>query len=155
MLQIQYKSLKNISITLNSLGEIRMGCDAYGIIIKTDYGTIDIFKDEHILVGHTDYSKCIEHSKCKKYLLVKGDFATYIIDIKKQSIALYKITIHDENIWSEERAIFGKEKKHINGFLGHYYLQFPFIKKDNFLKTVNQYKILRKQQIKDMLEQSY
>lgn len=74
-----------------------MGCDAYGISIKTNFGDFDIFKDVPIFIGHTDYLKCIEQSKCSRYLCLKGAFGTYILDIKDQSISVYKTTLRGAN----------------------------------------------------------
>ena len=136
------------SVELNPLGEIRMGCDAYGITIKTSFGAFDIFKDVPIMIGSTDHSKYLEQSSCKRYLLLKGEFGTYILDIKDQSISIYKTTVHGvNNEWSEEQAIFGKDKTHINGFSRHYYLQFPFVKQQSFYEIVGKYEALRKVQI--------
>lgn len=135
-------------IELNPLGEIRMGCDAYGVVIKTNFGCFDIFKDTPVLIGHTDHSKCITQSECKRYLLVKGSFGTYILDIKEQSISIYKTTIRGKNNeWSEEQAIFGKDKTHIKGFDQTYYLQFPFVRQAQFNEVFSKFECLRKQQI--------
>ena len=137
------------NIELNSLGEIRMGCDAYGVLIKTNFGDFSIFKDVPVLIGHKDYTKCIEQSECNEYLLLKGEFGKYILNIKDQTISIYKITIRGENNeWSEEQAIFGKEKTHLNTFSRHYYLQYPFVKQSAFKETLEKYEILRKEQIK-------
>jgi hypothetical protein len=136
------------NVELNPLGEIRMGCDAYGITIKTNFGDFDVFKDVPILIGHTDHSRCIEQSNCKRYLLLMGEFGTYILDIKDQSISIYKTTIRgSNNEWSEEQAIFGKDKTHINGFSLHYYLQFPFVRQKIFYEILGKYEALRKEQI--------
>ena len=137
-------------IEIIPLGEIRMGCDAYGIVIKTNSGNFDIFKKTPIMIGHTDHSRCIEESKCNDYLLVKGEFGTYILDIKNQSISVYKATIRTfNNEWSEEQAIYGKERTHINGFDRHYYLQFPFVKKELFPEVFAKYEALRARQIEE------
>ena len=125
-----------------------MGCDAYGVVIKTNFGDFDIFKDTPILIGHTDHSKCIEKSECNRYLLLKGEFGKYIIDIKDQSISVYRITIRGiNNEWSEEQAIYGKDKCHIKGFSHHYYLQYPFVRQASFYEVLGKYEALRKQQI--------
>lgn len=135
-------------IELNPLGEIRMGCDAYGVVIKTNFGNFDLFKDTPVLIGHTDHSKVIIPSKCKRYLLVKGCFGTYILDIKDQSISVYKTTIRGAgNEWSEEQAIFGKDKTHIKGFDQTYYIQFPFVRQAKFNEVLSKYESLRKKQI--------
>ncbi|MFM1694675.1 hypothetical protein [Aeromonas salmonicida] len=135
-------------IELNPLGEIRMGCDAFGVVIKTNFGNFGLFKDSPIIIGNTDHSKVIVQSKCKRYLLVKGSFGTYILDIKDQSISIYKTTIRGAgNEWSEEQAIFGKDKTHIKGFDQTYYLQFPFVRQSEFNAVLSKYESLRKAQI--------
>ncbi|WP_415891177.1 hypothetical protein ACMXYV_07600 [Neptuniibacter sp. SY11_33] len=135
-------------IELNPLGEIRMGCDAYGVVIKTNFGVFDIFRDTPVLIGSTDHSKCITQSKCKRYLLMNGSFGTYILDIKDQSISIYKTTIRGAtNEWCEEQAIFGKDKSHIKGFSQHYYLQFPFVRQAQFNEVLAKYESLRQKQI--------
>lgn len=135
-------------IELNPLGEIRMGCDAFGVVIKTNFGNFDLFKNTPIIIGNTDHSKVIVQSKCKRSLLVKGSFDTYILDIKDQSISIYKKTIRGTgNEWSEEQAIFGKDKTHIKGFDQTYYLQFPFVRQSEFNAVLSKYESLRKAQI--------
>lgn len=136
-----------------------MGCDAYGLSIKTSHGDFDIFKSTPILVGHTDYKKCIEQSTCQNFALIRGSFATYILDIENQSVSTYKVTIRGlDNAWSEEQAIYGKSKMHINGFSRPYYLQYPFVKKQLFHQTFEKYEELRRKQIEEAvnaLEQNY
>lgn len=140
------------NVILFPLGEIRMGCDAYGLSIKTNFGDFDIFKDTPILIGNKDYSKCIEQSECTRYLLLRGEFGIYILDIKDQSVSAYKVTVRgSSNEWSEEQAIYGKVKSHIKGFARHYYLQFPFVRQNKFLQTVADYDALRRRQIKESL----
>ena len=98
-------------VKLNPLGEVRMGCDAYGVIIETSFGCFDIFKEVPILIGHEDYTKHIEQSACHRYLSLRGEFGIYILDIKDQSISVYQTTIRGiTNEWSKEQAIFGQEK---------------------------------------------
>ena len=139
-------------VELNPLGEIRMGCNAYGLQIKTNFGDFELFKDVPILIGHTDYSKCIEQSECQRYLLLRGGFGIYILDIKDQSISIYKLTIRGENNeLSEENPIFGKEKQHISGFSKSYFLQFPFVKKTEFNNVLSKFETLRKKQINELV----
>ena len=47
-------------IELNPLGEFRMGCDAYGMTIKTNFGEIETFRDVPVMIGQTDHSKFVE-----------------------------------------------------------------------------------------------
>ncbi len=70
--------------------------------------------------------------------------------MKNQTVSVYKTTIKTENNeWSEEQAIYGRDKTHLNGFNRHYYLQFPFVKKDEFESVYESYKILRQHQIEE------
>lgn len=137
-------------VELNSLGEFRMGCEAYGITINTNFGDIETFKDVPIMIGQTDYSRVIEQSSCKRYLLIIGAFATYILDIKEQTISVYRATVRGvNNEWCEENPIYGKETHHVNGLSRHYYLQFPFVKKEHFHQVFGAYTALRKRQIEE------
>lgn len=139
------------SIQINYLGEFRMGCDSYGLTITTNFGVIETFSDIQILIGQSDYSKIVEQSACKRYLLIKGAFATYIVDIKDQSISVYRATVRGiDDEWSEENAIYGKETHHIRGFSRHYHLQFPFVRKDNFHQVFCEYESLRRRQMQEL-----
>ncbi|WP_415753803.1 hypothetical protein [Pseudomonas leptonychotis] len=141
------------------IGEVRMGCEAFGLIIKTAYGDFEIFKDMPILVGSENYQDRIEISSCNKYIKVLGSLGVYILNVQDQSVSIYKTTIHANVIdtrdfgegteWSEEQAIYGKVKTHINSFKNHFYLQFPFVKKEHFHSTLVNYEKLRIKQIKD------
>jgi hypothetical protein len=141
------------------IGEIRMGCEAFGLIIKTAYGDFEIFKDMPILVGSENYQDRIEISSCNKYIKILGSFGVYILDVHDQSVSIYKTTIRANVIdtrgfgegseWSEEQAIYGAVKTHIDSFKSHFYLQFPFIKKEHFQSTLESYETLRIKQIKE------
>lgn len=140
-------------IELNPLGEFRMGCDAYGMIIKTNFGDIETFKDVPIMIGQTDYSKCVEQSLCTRYLSIKGAFATYIVDIKDQAISVYRATVRGvNNECCDENPIYGKETHHVKGLSRHYYLQFPFVRKDRFTKVYEDYEALRRKQIQELTD---
>lgn len=135
-------------IELIPLGEIRMGCDAYGVLIKTNFGEIDVFQDTPILVGQTDPAKVIEQSSCNRYVLIKGAFATYMVDIKDQSISVYRATVRGpNNEWCDENPVYGAESHHVKGFSRHYHLQFPFVHNDRFHQVFDEYEALRCRQI--------
>ena len=138
-------------VELKPLGEFRMGCDAYGIIIKTNFGHIETFKDVPIMIGQTDSSKCIEQSACTRYLSIKGAFSTYIVDIKDQAISIYRTTMRGlNNELCDENPIYGTETHHIKGLRRHYYLQFPFVGKDRFFQIFADYEVIRRRQIKEL-----
>lgn len=139
-------------VELHPLGEIRMGCQAYGISIETNFGNFEVFRQAPILVGHTDYDKQLSQSKCTRYIALHGSFATYLLDIKDQSIAIYRMTIRGKNNQlSEENAILGKRRFHISGFSQSYFLQFPFIKKECFNDAVEHYIERRQQQMAEAM----
>ena len=125
-----------------------MGCEAYGLIINTNFGSFEQFSKTPILIGSENYSRCIEHSSCKNYILIRGEFHVYILNLMEQTISIYKATIRGvENTWSEEQAIYGNKKYHIGSFSRQYYLQFPFVHKEKFLSFLGKYEALRREQI--------
>ncbi|MFG1488451.1 hypothetical protein ABMA58_04310 [Oceanospirillum sp. HFRX-1_2] len=137
-------------IALIPLGEIRMGCDAYGMLITTNFGVFDFLKNKPVLIGTQDHSRIIEQSSCKRYLLIKAAFTTYILDIKEQAISVYKTNIRGSSgEWCEEHAVYGKKNEHIKGFSTHYFLQFPFVKQDKFDQVLAGYESLRRRQIEE------
>lgn len=138
------------SVELNGLGEIRMGAEAFGLKITTDIGEFNCLWDEPVLVGNDDYSKFIEKSSDGSLLCVSGQFATYILNLKENTLSLYKVTVRGKNNeWSEETPIFGSEKTHISGFKKHYYIQFPFVKDGDLNAHLSKYIQLRQSQIEE------
>ena len=127
-----------------------MGCEAYGLTIKTNYGEFDLLSTMPVIVGEESFKDRIELSSCGQYIKVEGEFATWILDIRNQSISIYRATVKTINSeWSEEQVIYGNEKTHISGFKKHIYLQFPFIEKANFETVYKAYEALRQKQISD------
>jgi hypothetical protein len=138
------------SIELVPIQEVAMGCESYGIRIRTRFGNIENFSNLPVVVGHDDHSKCTEISSCKQYLCIRGAFTTWIVDLKSQTISVYKTTIRTQgNEWSEEQAVFGKIRHHISSFNRHYYLQFPFVEKSKFENVYKKYEALREKQIEE------
>jgi len=136
------------SIELVPIHEVAMGCESYGIRIKTKNGDFDNFSNLPVIVGHDDPARCTEESSCGKYYRVSGAFTTWILDLQNQSICVYKTTIRTpEYEWSEEQAIYGKDRLHISTFTRHYYLQFPFVGKTEFEEFYNKYVSMRIKQI--------
>lgn len=132
------------------MGEIAMGCEAHGIRIETEYGNFENLARVPVLVGRQDPDGCTELSSCKRYLRVHGAFTTWILDIESQSISVYRTTIRTpDREWSEEQAIYGKQRVHLRGFKQHYHLQFPFVAKADFDSIYQQYEELRQRQIKE------
>jgi len=137
-------------IEINPLGEITMGCEAYGATIKTNYGNFDFLSQVPVAVGKENVKDRIEASACGHYLKIEGEFSTWVLDIKNQSISIYRTTIKTKNNeWSEEQVIYGSERTHINGFKKHIYLQFPFVGKARFEEKRKDYESLREKQIRE------
>lgn len=137
-------------VELYPLGEIAMGCPSYGLIINTNFGQVDVFREIPIVIGSENYRQQIDQSTCSRYLSISSDFGIYILDIKDQSISIFKITIRsNDGAWSEEQAIYGSNEEHIKGFSHNkqYFLQFPFVRKNKFLEILNDYKTMRQKQI--------
>jgi hypothetical protein len=135
-------------IELVPIEEIAMGCESYGIRIETNFGVFENFANLPVVVGHGDYERCTELSSCSRYYRIKGAFTTWILDIQNQSISVYETTIRTEgNEWSEEQAIFGQQRHHISGFGRHYYLQFPFVGKNEFDNVYQDFTTFRIKQI--------
>lgn len=149
-------SATSYAITTLSLGEIRMGCTAYGINIKAVNGEFKSLEAAPILVGSDDWKNIVEASTCCRYLVIHGQFCIYILDLEEISVSLYRATIRgrigewDEGVtvWSEETPICGSNTFHLNGVSGkHYYLQFPFVRDSEFSNFFDSYHALRMQQI--------
>ena len=137
-------------VEINGLGEIRMGAEAFGLKVITETGEFNSLWDEPVLVGDDDYSKVIEKSNDGNALCINGQFATYILNLKENTISLYKVTVRgSNNEWSEETPIFGPDKTHISGFKKHYYIQFPFVKDIELHTYVSKYVQLRQTQIEE------
>ena len=133
---------------IHPLGEIRMGCEAFGVTIKTNYGEFDFLSLIPVAVGKENVRDRLEISSCGRYLKVEGEFATWVLDIRNQSISIYRATIRTENNeWSEEQVIYGNERTHISGFKRHIHLQVPFVEKASFEKIYRNYESLRQNQI--------
>ena len=136
------------TVELNSLGEIRMGVEAFGLQVTTMYGEFTSLWHEPILVNTLDYSEAIEKAKDGNMLCVRGLFATYILKLRENTISVYRVTIRGENgEWSEETPIYGSETTHINGFSSHYYIQFPFVPDSKLQHYISRYSDLRRAQI--------
>jgi len=144
--------------TTVGLGEFRMGCDAYGLVVSSARGTFRALEAAPVFVGNEDTDKALELSTCDRYLIVGGAFATYVLDLEDTSISLFKVTIRkrirsenpyeDFSVWSEENPIYQKHNLHLNGKSGrHYFLQFPFVRDEDFNASFDIYHALRVRQI--------
>ena len=140
-----------------SLGEFRMGCEAYGLRIRTGYGIFDFMIDMPVLIGSDNWQKVIEESCCGEYIKVDGAFDTFILKCSELRASVYKTTINtsviDDRDWGEggewtvENVIYGSQRQHINTFKNHIYLQFPFVDQGIVNKMLGDYKALRVKQI--------
>ncbi len=140
---------KSLSITAMPLGEIRMGCEAWGLSIAGKQTAFSALSNHSVLVGSADWSDRVVHSRCGDYLIVEGVFFTFVLSLGHQTLSLYKATLRDDTgTWCEETPIFGKDTLHLNGTNGkHYYVQFPFIPDEKFWPVFRAYEQLRLAQI--------
>lgn len=140
-----------MNYTITDLGEIRMGCPSFGLLLEDNEEVYQTFSEEAIFI--TQDKGSIITKICEStdglYLIIKGDFFTYIINKAEKTVSVYKATIRSESgIWSEETPIAGSETYHLNGTDGrHYYLQFPFIHLKNFKRNWQNYNHIRIDQI--------
>lgn len=136
----------------NSLGEIRMGADAYGIAIECNGTTMDALWETPVIVTSASPTVDTEESADGRYLVVSGFFATYIFDLIDLTISLFRATIRNRHgICLEENPILGTDVRHFNGVSGnHYYIQFPFVSSDEFNGTLQKYERKRLIQISEL-----
>ena len=139
--------------TITNLGEFRMGAEGHGLILYINGHSYDALADSIVFcnVNQQEAGKFIDYSCDDNYLIIKGFFDTYIIDLKNATISLFRITLRDIGMWCEESPIYGNIQTHINGKNGkHYFIQFPFIPFASFNKIKEQYIVLRIHQINEM-----
>lgn len=140
---------KTYVLNVNSLGEIRMGADAYGISIDCEGKAIKCLWETPVIVTAGDPTIDSEESSDGNYLIVKGAFATYLFDLTEMTISMFKATIRGrDGIWTEENPILGTEVRHFNGTSGkHYYVQYPFLGDFEFNRVWKRYEEKRLEQL--------
>ncbi len=140
---------------IHNLGEFRMGAEGFGISFIFDDKIYDFLSDLVVFCNVTNESvtKHLTYSIDNKYLIVKGIFDTYVIDVYEREISLYKVTIRTNQIWSEETAVWGSQVRHINGGDGsHYYIQFPFVPFNCFNRKREEFETLRIKQLNELVK---
>lgn len=144
------------------LGEFRMGVDGFGASITMNGKPISCLMKEIVFAKprnatssnwHEDF---IELSADARFLIIHGQFATFVIDIGHGTLSLFKDTIRSsDGIWSEEISILGKDTCHVSGTRRHYYLQFPFLRESDFVACRGVYHELRLRQIREAKENKH
>ena len=137
---------------ITDLGEFRMGAEGHGIVLIIDGERHEMLSDRIVFCNFTKDSagEHILYSTDKRYLIIKGIFDTYVIDIAAKSIALFRVTVRDSNIWSEETAVLGSTRTHLNGEDGeHYFVQFPFVEFRDFNRIRQEYEFTRIAQLRE------
>lgn len=136
-------------------GEFRMCAEAIGLEILINDKWIKCLSDDLVFVNVDDKSvdSHVEYSDDEKYMIIHGKFDTFILDTEDEKISLYRITVREVPIWSEEIAIMGDSQRHFDSCSGkHYYIQFPFVSYDDFSSIRNSYVTERIKQIIKMKE---
>lgn len=143
-------------ITPVPLGEFRMGVEGFGAGIIAKSKPIGCLKKEIVFVkpwiaGSSNwYEEFVEFSPDGRFLILHGEFSTFVIDIEGGTLSLFKDTIRSsDGIWCEETSILGRDICHVNGTRRHYYLQFPFLSEADFTKQRGIYHELRLRQIEE------
>jgi len=126
-----------------------MGCDAWGLAISDGETRFDALKSHPVLIGSDDWTSRVHESICGKFLIVEGEFFTFVLALESRTLSLYKATIRDAQTWSEETPIYKAETTHLQGENGkHYYLQYPFVPDEEFWHVFRAYEVLRVSQIR-------
>ena len=142
----------NVSFEITDLGEFRMGCEGHGIVFVIDGTRYDALAKQIVFCNVTreSVSEYLCYSRDRRYLIAKGIFDTYVIDLSERLISLYKVTVRDSEIWSEETAVWGAKRTHVSGEDGnHYYIQFPFVPFSDFMSLRQNYTFKRIAQLRD------
>lgn len=129
-----------------------MGCEGWGLTISTEKFTFNALAKHIVIIGSDDWRNRVHESTCGKYLVVEGELFTFVLALEAQSISLFKATVRNnkEQVWSEENPIYKSSTLHINGSnRKHYYLQYPFVRDEQFWETFRVYEELRLAQISD------
>lgn len=138
-------------IETNCLGEFRMGVNGHGLSVMCRKGRFSALRSVIVLASSDPDSPPVstDLSTDGRYLVVNGDFATYVFDLDEIKISLYRATVRGaEGVWCEENPIQGREVTHFNVQSGrHYYIQFPFIGDAEFNDAWSRYLAKRLVQI--------
>jgi len=142
-------------IELHEIGEFRMGAWAFGATIFSGSTVISCLENIHVFSGSMelpDISELIDEDPEQNTIVLIGTFSSFVIDLNKAKLSLFKHTIRDSSgIWCEETPIYKDKQAHVSSKFGkHYYIQFPFYNQDQFNAKVQAYEQLRLAQIKEM-----
>jgi hypothetical protein len=149
-------------ITAVPLGEFRMGVEGFGANIIVKSKPIRCLEKEIVFVKPRSaassnwYEEFVEFSEDGRFLLLHGEFSTFVIDIECGTLSLFKDTIRSpDGIWCEEISILGRDTCHVSGTRRHYYLQFPFWSDSDFIKRRGIYHELRLRQIEEARDRKF
>jgi hypothetical protein len=149
-------------VTAVPLGEFRMGVDGFGASISVKGKPISCLTKEIVFVklgtatSSNWHEEFVELSADGRFLIIHGQFATFVIDIPSLTLSLFKDTIRSaDGIWCEEISIYGKDTCHVNGTRRHYYLQFPFLDEFDFTARRSDYRELRLRQIREAKDNKF
>jgi hypothetical protein len=142
-------------IELHEIGEFRMGALAFGATIFSGSTVISCLENIHVFSGSMespDISELVDEDPEQNTIVLIGTFSSFVIDLNKAKLSLFKHTIRDSSgIWCEETPIYKDRQEHVSSKFGkHYYIQIPFYNQDQINEKVQAYEQLRLAQIKAM-----
>ena len=146
------------SMTITSIGEFRMGCPAFGVVLERDGRSFEMLAKTMVtMTGGEQPTIGFHESDDDRYLLLHGIWATYVVDLDEFTMSVYDVQINERQpddtfIWSKECAIFGSSTRKItakdNKF---FFVQFPFCSPgDDFEGVLRRFTDMRVEQIKAM-----
>src|SRR5258708_1364961 len=101
-------------IQLVPLGEFRMGAEGFGVRVYADSGNVECLSDEIVFskppeaVTSNWHEAFLDSSFDGIFLIIRGIFTTFVLNLENLSLSLFKDTIRTEDgVWCEETAIFG------------------------------------------------
>ena len=137
---------------LTYLGEVRMGCPAYGLSIS--YGSQNWLTFANTILytaAHRHHPlDNLKHSKCNRYDVIPFYDFTLVIDKVKEAVSLLKARFRiDNTTFSEETPIWKSESTYIEEKDGYPIgaTQYPFVPIDEFWVEWDKYVDLRREQI--------
>ncbi|MFZ3320755.1 MAG: hypothetical protein WA190_00175 [Usitatibacter sp.] len=148
---------RNFEVATNCLGEFHMGAVGHGISVTCPKGRFMALWSTIVLVTSDNFDPPkvpTDLSTDSRFLVIAGEFASYVLDLEAVAISLYRATVRDsEGIWCDETPISGNDVVHFNGKSGkHYYVQFPFIGEPKFNEYWAAYEKRRLGQIRELRE---
>jgi hypothetical protein len=136
------------------LGEIRMGADVSGLIIRHGNREWDVLKAHEVFfcVGRQDRRSLIQTTKCNQFDVIAGWNFTFVVDKVNESLSVLRARYRvDDTTFCDETPIIGAKSQYLeNAVTTLGTTHFPFIPFDRFWRVWDGYVAIRKQQIAEL-----